>query len=371
MDFPLGVIPSMPIRVVDNATGAPVATGVTAAWQLFGPASATVPVDSGVAVTNRGGGVWTADGAVALNVAGNYRLVYDITLPASAAVQSQEVGFTVGVPVRGAWTMRDLLVAIIRSVGGSVRPSSLINAAVVTDPYWVGGGTLTIPTEEFLGTELVLIDPATAASYADWFVGRVTAFDGTTGNFTVNRTTGLVSDATGRRYALTNVGGTGFMFEHILEELRVAYDEVQPTIPVSFSVGYDIAQNQLEYVLPETLVSVSAVGVHSPGVVDLWDDLGGKWEVLRDRRLLRINEGLGLGPNDTLRIAGKVRSELPRLGGGLTDIAGAWLRERVRFGLLSSSPSQAHQRTAQVVYTNLLRMPDPRTPHLPGERRLY
>lgn len=371
MDFPLQQDANIPIFVRDRLTGAPVISGVTVgAWSLYGPLSATALLTSSGA-TARGSGVYTVPvSAALLAVPGIYRLVYTVTAPTDATITAETLTFAVGPVVKGAWTMRDLLVSLIRSLGGSVRPSTFINAAVVTDPYWIGGGTLAIPAEEFNGSEVVLIDPSVAGAYADWFSGRVLSFDGTTGDFMLNRSTGLASDATGRRYALTNVGGTGFMLEHILEELRVAYDEVQPTMFGSVSYGLDIATNQLEYTLPDSLIGVSGVSVRDQDLVDRWDNIDGSWDILRDRRALRIDDGLGLAPGDTLRVQGSIRCELPKLGGGYTDMPGAWLRERVRFGLLASSPAPAHQRTAQVVYANLLRMPNPHRAPLASERRL-
>jgi hypothetical protein len=372
MDFPLGTQNvELPIDVRDPYTGAPITTGVIMGdWSVYGPASAITPVTFGAGgLVNRGAGVWSLPVPSTLyTVPGVYRLVYDLTDPASVTIEGAEIAFTIGPVVRGAWRMRDLLVSLIRSLGGSVRPSTLINASDLTDTYW-GSGT-TIAVEQFNGSEIVLIDPATAATYANWFIGRVVNFVNTTGVFTLNRTTGLVADATGRQYALTNIGGTGFMFEHILEELRAAYDEIQPTLLGSVSVGLETVSGTLEYALPDYLDSVARVHAGYSTDADLWDNIDGRWTILGDRRTLVLDEGLGLGAGNALRIEGGIRCELPKLGGGWTDLPGVWLRERVRFGLLSSSPSVAHQRMAQVIYGNLLRMPSPHRMRLPGEVRL-
>ena len=103
---------------------------------------------------------------------------------------------------------------------------------------------------------------------------------------------------------------------------------------------------------------------------DLWDNIDGRWELLRDRRTLRLDDGLGLGSGGELRVEGAIRCELPKLGGGWTDMPGVWLRERTRFGLFSSSPNPTHQRAASVIYANLARMPNPHRVHIPGEIRL-
>lgn len=370
MDYPIGQAATVAFVVRDRLTGQPLTSGVTVgAWSLYGPASTTALLVS-AAATARGAGVYSVlIPAVNLVTPGTYRLAYAITAPTDA-VGTEEIAFTVGPVVRGAWTLRDLLVSLVRGTGGIVRPSQLINAAVVTDSYWSNSVTTLIPGEAFNGSEVVLIDPSGAATYADWFVGRVQSFTNSTGAFTLNRTTGLAADSTGRQYALCNVGGTGFMWEHILEELRVAYDEVQPTMLTSLSVGVETVGNQLEYALPDNLVTLRSVSVKDLGGGDVWDNLDGYWELLGDRRYLRLNEGLGLGAGHSLRLEGAVRCELPRLGGGYTDMPGVWLRERVRWGLLSSSPAPAHQRTAAQVYANLARMPVPHRPPSPGERRV-
>ncbi len=371
MDFPLGSEAAVAITVRDRMTGAPVTSGVTVgAWSVYGPLSTTPTLTSAGAWAAGGGNYVIAIPPANLPAIGTYRVVYDVTLPADAAVTDEVVSFTVGPVVRGAWRMRDLLVSLIRSLGGSVRPSTLINASDLTDTYWLNTVATTIAVEQFNGSEIVLIDPASAATYANWYVGRVVNFVNTTGVFTLNRTTGLVADATGRQYALTNVGGTGFMFEHILEELRAAYDEIQPTLLGSVSVGLDAVSGTLEYALPDHLDSVARVHAGYSTDADLWDNIDGRWTILGDRRTLVLDEGLGLGAGNALRIEGGIRCELPKLGGGWTDLPGVWLRERVRFGLLSSSPSVAHQRMAQVIYGNLLRMPSPHRMRLPGEVRL-
>ena len=376
MDFVIGQNATVPFEVRNHQTGALILSGVTIGdWSAYGPAS-TAAVQSGTTANNRGNGVHSVNLTFS-NVAtpGIYTLVYDVSAPAEGATSDSVVSFSVGSPVRGAGRLRDLLVAIIRSTGGSVRPSSSINTVTVTDDYWSdAGGTASIAAEDFSGSEIVIIDPDPAAltTFANWPHGRVVSFNATTGAFTLNRTTGITSDTTGRSYALCNVQGTGFMFEQIMEELRAAYDEVQPTFLGSVSVGLTTGANQIEYELPAYLSSVAHVYVREEGAnpTDLWDNIAGRWAVLTDRKTLRLDDGLGFGAGYNLRVEGAIRCELPKLGGGWTDMPWVWLRERVRFGLFSSSPNPNHQRAAGVIYGNLARMPNPHRVHIPGEVRL-
>jgi hypothetical protein len=338
-------------------------------WAVYGPLSDTTPVASGGPVTNlyAGPGVYglTLDKAV-LAMPGLYRL--EVTAGTLGDMSARRFPFRVGTIVPGAWTMRDLLVSLCRGLGGSVRPSTSMTATTVVDDYWITASS----NYDLRGSEIVVIDPATLANYADWRRGRVTLFTPSSGTFTLNRAIGAGADATGRFYLLTNVLGQGFAFERLLEELRVAWDECQPTIVVSTSVALASAQNQSEYTIPPEFVSVVAVDVRDTQTgtpLDRWDSLAGQWDVQADRRLLRINPEIGLDTTGyALRLTGAIRADLPATGGGFTSpLGGVWLRERARFGLLSSSPVQAHQRAASAVYANLARQGNGKRRALPGE----
>ena len=101
-----------------------------------------------------------------------------------------------------------------------------------------------------------------------------------------------------------------------------------------------------------------------------WDDLTDRYEVLADRRRLRLEEGLGLGPGYSLRISGAVRCEIPRLGGSWTDIRGAYLRQKVRHALFSTSENPNHLRAAQTIFTDLVQHGSPYRQKLAGEIKL-
>lgn len=370
MDFRLGEAANYPIYLAEPGTGAPM-LGVstpTITSVLYGPGS-TVAVASFSSASSAGGG-WYYVALTTTNLAlpGRYRL--DVTCPA-AGMTAVPHNFTVGEPIAGSWRVRDVLASIIRGTGGSVRPSTSIDNFTVTDDYWIGavGGTA---SEDLSGTEVVILDPALSSMWTNWPHGRVVSFNGTTGALTLNRSTFIAGDATRRQYALTNVLGTGFSWEQILDELRVAHDEIAPTVLVSDSVSTTVADNQLEYDIPQGMLSVAGLYTRQQGDLpaDQWDDLAGRYSVLPDRRKLRLEDGLALSPGASLRIEGAVRAELSVLGSGWTDIRGAYLRDRVIFGLFSKSPNATHQRAAGAIYANLVRTGDPKRPRLAGEVRI-
>lgn len=367
MDFMLGQGAQVVIPLRDPATGAPLLTEAgLITTTLYGPLSTT-------AITGpTAGGVHLGQG--------NYRVSYtaaQVATPgtytvlvtnANADLTNWALTFTVGVPVEDAWRMRDLLVSIIRGTGGLVRSSQLIATNTVTDNFWSYTIPISSTNSQFMGSELVVIDPPTGNTISDWPSALVVSL-GSNGLFTLNRSTGIASDATGRQYAITRGNGVGFFFEQILEELRVAYDELGPTFVGSDSVTLVVGQQQSEYVLPAKFQSVISVGVNSidGDYTDVWDDLEGGWEVLPDRRLLRLDGNLGIGVNRALRVTGAVKANMPLQGGSWTDLSGPYLRERVRFGLYNQSGNQALQRAAQAIYANMLRMGDPVRPPVAGE----
>ena len=363
MDFLVGQDALVPIDVRNLLTGVPLSLATVGAWSFYGPLS-TTPVATGTGAFSRGGGVFTILATAAqVSTPGTYTLEYAVTAPPEA-VGTFRQSFSVGTPVEGAWRMWDLLVSIIRGTGGTVRKSTNINATIVTDAF-LGGNMVTVME----GSELILIDPVT--NYAEWFTSRVTSFNDTTGAMTLLQDTGLVSDTSGRYYAITAPRGFGFSFERILDELLNAYEILPITQLGSVSVGIETS-NALELALPGHLQSVTAVAVRDRDAPEtmMWDDLTDRYEVLADRRLLRLDEGLGLGPGYTLRVSGAVKCELPRLGGSWTDVRGAYLRNKVRHGLFSTSDNPNHMRAAQVIFTDLVQHGSPYRRLLPGEIKL-
>lgn len=351
MDVQIGHDAQVPIVLRDIGTGAPVTTAAGLIdYELYGPGVATA-LTSGTGVgTHQGSGLYTVpiDKAF-LAVPGVFTLRYTV---ASPDIDDDEVIFTVGNIPAGAWRMRDLLVSLFRSLGGTVRTAQSVLNAVVTDSYFGGDayGSLN-------GSELVYL-ASTVQSYRDWFAARVTSTNGTTGALTLNRSTAVTPAAAGD-YALLAIRGIGFSFEQIVDELQNAYELEPITALVSNSVALQSVDNQMEYRLPDEFLSVLGVGVMAPGETDLWDDIGGRWEVVPDRRLLVLDRGLGLGAGHTLRVTGAMRCPLPLQPGSWTDVRGAWLRQRVRFGLLIASPNPTHQRAAQAIYADLVRQSSP------------
>lgn len=370
MDFRLGEVASFPFYLANPGTGAPLlgVTGSSITSDLYGPGSATLVASFLNAVEVGGGWYYVAVPASYIALPGRYRLLVTCSAASMTAVPHS---FTAGEPIAGAWRVRDVLVSIIRATGGSVRPSQSMAGVFITDDYYSGFSNA-FAQADIAGTELVVIDPPNVATWADWPVGIVLTFDNS-GIITLNRTTGIVAtDTSKRQYALTNVRGTGFTWEQILEELRVAHDEIAPTVLVSDSVSTTVADNQLEYDIPQGMLSVAGLYTRQQGDLpaDQWDDLGGRFGVLPDRRKLRLDDGLALSPGASLRVTGAVRAQLSPLGAGWTDVRGAYLRDRTVFGLFSKSPNATHQRAAGTIYANLVRTGDPRRPRLAGEVRI-
>jgi hypothetical protein len=360
MDVQFGQDAIIPIQAWDYLTGQPVTSGSAGAfsWSLYGPGS-IVAVTTGAAQGQaRGEGWYTIQVARAfITTPGLYTLEYSISAPATAVVTNKRVQFRVGTVQAGAMRMRDVLVSLVRGIGGVVRPSTSILNFVVTDPYWGGDSFGSMD-----GSEIVLIDPVAFTNYADWFRARVVSTNVTSGAMTLNINTGIaVDDTSGRMYAICAPRGQGFMFERLLDELRMAYDEIGMTALASDSVTLDSMDNQLEYRIPDDFLSVASVAVsyHGASPGDLWDDISGSWEVLPDRRLLRVDEGLGLGATNNIRITGAIRCEMPALGAGWTDMRGGYLRDKAKIRLLASSPRVEHQREANLLFANLAQLPSP------------
>jgi hypothetical protein len=369
VDFPLGedaVVAFRGLQTLESGQPIPAASSARYDYSVFGPLSATVPLTSAtnVPVSPIGDGWETVNVAASfLTAPGLYRLAVTST---DLGWHPVSIPFRVGAVPRGSWRLRDLLVSLIRATGGSVRTSQSISSAVVTDDYWVSAGS----SLDLKGTEVVIVDPVGTSTYADWPRGRVMSFNPATGALTLNRTISPAGDTSGRVYGLTNVQGLGWTYERLLDALQAAWGEVRPTGLASAAVGFATATNQTEYPLPDAFESVAAVGVidATNPAADYYDDLGGAWSVVPDRRLLRLDAGLGLGqPGFALRVVGGVRCDLPPNGGAWTVIPGQWLRDRARFDLYVTSPLPSDQKTAAALYANLVRQPAPHRRPEPGE----
>lgn len=221
---------------------------------VYGPGSATTAVHGPTTVTDLGNGDYglTVPGSV-LTTAGGYTWTIPTITVGGYTFIDQSGYFTVGLIPPEYRTLRTILVAVCEALGIGVRSVSTGSGSTTTlvDSRYLDAG---IATNEFVGEELVLLEPAAATDAA---AVRVTAFAPGSGTFTfAPAVTGMAS---GRDYLLLRPGTTGLRYAQVLEAIVAAVASLATRQAVTDEITLTTAWDVRTYTLPTTWLRVTRV----------------------------------------------------------------------------------------------------------------
>jgi hypothetical protein len=307
-----------PIRVnLTDQNGSPLsgAPNLGGTTNVYGPGSATtiVAVDT---ASDFGGGDYGIDvPGTDLLVPGYYTWVIPTITVAGTTFTNLTGGFSVGHIPPEYRTLRAVVVAVCEALGVGIAGTSTGagSTSTLVDTRWLDAG---IATNEFVGDELLLLEPAAAT---DRNPVRVTAFAPGTGTFTfAPAVTGMAS---GRDYLLIRPGKRGLRYAQIIEAIVAAVADLATRQPVTDSVTLRTARGTREYNLPSSWLRVNRIEIaQQPTAWDpYWEELAPVYYVLwEDRQKVYIRHDFG--GEYLLRLTGTVGVPEPRSLGALVKV---------------------------------------------------
>lgn len=322
---------------IADGNGSPVTSGVAGTLSLYGPASATALYS--VALTDPGShlgeGEWgvTIPGSY-LTAAGRYRWVIPTLTFGATTLYDADGVFTVGEVPPEHKTLREIIVACAVALGGRAgRTDALGTVGTLKDLFWQQPG---LSTNEFLGSELLILEPG---AVADANPVRVTAFSGTLGQFTFSpQVAGAV--AAGIDYLLLNRRGAGVSYQKLREAIDAAIAALALRADITDQTTLTTEWDVRDYTLPASWLGVRRVQVResNASAAPTWAEIAPHyWAWWADRRILHLDHLFA--PGYTLRLEGEVAVPEPRRLNDLVQIDYTAIRDYV-VGSFALQPAQ-------------------------------
>lgn len=336
--------PYTPAILPTDGDGAPVVAGVAGTGSLYGPASATVPILTGIALAHLGNGRWGATIAgSALLAAGLYRFVVPTLTYGTTTLTNAGALFTVGAVPPDTRTLRYILTAVYAALGDGLAGSGAGGVNTLADGTKAGTG---IDANEWIGSELLLLGPT--ASLPPTNPLRVDGFAPATGVFTVKPDTTLVGTLD---YLLVNRNGAGYAYALVREAVvnAIASVRLRERVAAIVTPALAVGATTLEYPLPDGWRTLDAVAQGDWGRTDHWAEVApAYWEWDAARRVLRDRDGR-LTPGLPLRLAGTIDVPPPATFGAIVPLPWTWVRDAALAEVLLGSNEPADARRVAVL----------------------
>ena len=313
-DFRNGNPATVAIRITDT-NGSAVTTGVTAAWTLYGPSSATA-ISTGSTLSHLGDGYWGATfPGSSTTASGTYRAYAATVAYGSPTVTlvNQAVLFTVGLPSPAFRTLRECVVSFYDELHDGLP-------GTVTAP----GGTTTITdsaransnltADEYVDSEILILAPGAAT---DTNPVVVTSWTPGTGAFAINAT--ITATTSGQNYLLCNLRGNGYPFRDVKAKILTAWRDVQPTQYVVDEVSAT-TDGTFELTVPTQWRDITGVALRASSTQQ-WEDIAPAYFGFdQERRIVRFtyqpSSGLAVTSVHTVEPSLQRCSSSPRKSSG-------------------------------------------------------
>lgn len=339
-DFRNGNPATVAIRITDT-NGSPVTTGVTAAWTLYGPSSATA-ISTGSTLSHLGDGYWGATfPGSSTTASGTYR-AYAATVTygtPTVTLVDQSVLFTVGLPSPAYKSLRECVVAFYDELHDGLP-------GTVTSP----GGTSTLTdskransnltADEYVDSEILVLAPN---AVTDTNPVVVTSWTPGTGAFAIAPSITATTDA--QAYLLCNLRGQGYPFRDVKAKILAAWRDVQPMQHMvdEYSATTD---GTFELTVPSQWRDITGVAIRSNSS-NQWEDIAPAYFGFdQERRVVRFTYQPSSGL--AVRLEGKADCTEPAFLNSTVQLPFGWLRDRVLGELLAASPNKGNQQRAAV-----------------------
>lgn len=337
-DFRNGNPATVAIRITDT-DGSPVTTGVTAAWTLYGPSSATA-ISTGNTLSHLGDGYWGATfPGSSTTASGTYRAYAATVVYGSVTLVDQSVLFTVGLPSPVYKSLRECVVAFYDELHDGLYGVATGNGSTstITDS---GRANSNLTADEYVDSEILILAPG---AVADANPVTVTSWTPGTGVFTF--APNITATTSGQAYLLCNLRGNGYPFRDVRAKILAAWRDVQPTQHVvdEYSATTD---GTFETSVPIQWRDITGVALRSNSS-NQWEDIAPAYFGFdQERRIVRYTYQPGSG--QAVRLEGTIDCIEPAFLNSTVQLPFGWLRDRVLGELLAGSKDKGNQQRAAV-----------------------